>query len=262
MLELAIIALAGSVIAGLWDLKTTEVPDEIPALMISSGVFVWYMRAVFLGQYYELFLSIAAGTILLATGLAMYRRGQWGGADAWILGAVGYLLPVYGGNLFVIDYIFNFFIVSIAYMVVYSLVLGVRNPKLFAYTFDEARKGSARMLGMAAMLVALVLSAGFYANIPLQLLATPLALVILLVFFYAYAKAIEKYAFRKKIPASKLKPGDVLEKMVWRGITEDEISAVRKKHKYVVIKEGVRFVPVFAITLIMTLAYGNLLVAV
>ncbi|MBI4018458.1 MAG: hypothetical protein HY368_02515, partial [Candidatus Aenigmarchaeota archaeon] len=56
----------------------------------------------------------------------------------------------------------------------------------------------------------------------------------------------------------KLKPGDVLEKMIWRGLTREEIREIKRKEKYAVVKEGVRFVPAFALTLVATLLYGNI----
>ncbi|HLD49111.1 MAG TPA: hypothetical protein VJB11_02005, partial [archaeon] len=86
-----------------------------------------------------------------------------------------------------------------------------------------------------------------------------LALASLMMPFWLYGRIIEKQVFRKKIPVSKLKVGDVIEDMKWIGLTAEEIKDISKKKKYVIVKEGIRFVPAFPIALAVTLIYGNLL---
>jgi hypothetical protein len=46
MLELIAftVALIGGFAAGLWDLKTSDIPDEAPALMATLGLFIWYVN--------------------------------------------------------------------------------------------------------------------------------------------------------------------------------------------------------------------------
>lgn len=262
MLELLIfIAAAGSIIAGLWDLKTTEVPDEVPTLMISLGLFIHFVNAAITGDFYLFYLSMLIGTLLLLIGLAMYKKGQWGGADAWMLAAIGYLIPIYNGKIFMISYLFNFLIISAAYMVVYAIIIGLINKSVLSHFKDELKLRSKIVAGIPlAYAIFIIFMLNFvptYASI-VPIIYTFL-LVTFLTIFWVYGKTIEKYAFRKKIPVSKLKSGDVLEEMLWRGITEEEIKDIRKKKKFVVVKEGVRFVPVFPITLIVTLLYGNIL---
>jgi hypothetical protein len=259
MIELVILAFIGAALGGLWDLKTTEVPDEVPALMITFGLFVLLLRAIFLGEITELFASLAVGTALLAFGLALYKKGQWGGADAWMLAAIGYLIPFYGGRLFMVDYLPNFLIVSAAYMFVYTLALGFLNPSLFRRFPAELGVQKKLVIGILAAFLVPIGLLSFALQFSLVPLASTFALVVFLAFFLVYAKVIEKYAFKKKIPVSKLRVGDVLEEMLWRGITAEELMAARKKYKFVTIKEGVRFVPVFAITIVVTILFGNLL---
>lgn len=257
-----VIAVLGSVVAGAWDLKTTEVPDEIPALMISLGLFVHFLSTGMTGDFYPLAVSLSAGTILLIAGLLMYSKGQWGGADAWILAAIGYLIPLYSGRIFIIDYLLNFLVVSAVYMIVYAVIIGARNPQIFSYFSKELKAKWKIVAGIPLLYAVFSLFMLFYVSssaVNVMPLLYILILVTLLTLFWVYGKVIEKYAFRKKIPASRLKVGDILEEMLWRGITEEEIKTIRKKKKFVVIKEGIRFVPVFPITLLVTLMFGNIL---
>lgn len=262
------IATIGSVIAGLWDFFTTEVPDEVPALMISTGLFLHLVNAILSNDFYPLSVSLVVGTLLLFVGLVMYKKGQWGGADAWILAAIGYLIPFYNGSLFIIDYISNFLIVSAAYMVVYAIIIGAKTPGIFSHFRSELKERLRLVIGIIAsfgiFIVALVnfaaLSAGSYSYIyNIERLFYMFFLVAFLTVFWVYGKVIEKYAFRKRIQTSRLKAGDVLEKMLWRGLTPEEVAKIKKSKKHVVIKEGVRFVPAFPITLFVTLLYGNVL---
>ncbi|MCX6815812.1 MAG: A24 family peptidase [Candidatus Aenigmarchaeota archaeon] len=257
MIEFIIIALIGSIAAGIWDLKTTEVPDEIPALMIVLGLFLWLVE----GDFSSLIFSLITGTILLAVGMLMYKTKQWGGADAWMLAAIGYLIPFFNGHMFMADFLPNFLVVAVTYMVIYSIILGFRNKGIFVHfvTNIKIRWKIVFLVPAAFGLFFFLLSASLGTSlIPASFITL---FVFLLMVFWAYAKTIEKYVFKKKIPTSKLRIGDVLEEMEWRGITKEELIEVRKKHKFVTIKEGVRFVPVFPIALAITLLFGNLLLA-
>jgi len=42
------------------------------------------------------------------------------------------------------------------------------------------------------------------------------------------------------------------------GLSDSQVHRLRSSKKYVTIKDGVRFVPVFAITLVVTLLFGNM----
>ena len=53
--------------------------------------------------------------------------------------------------------------------------------------------------------------------------------VIFIVFFWRYATIIEKNLFKKRIPSSKLKAGDVLENMNWVGLTEEQVKQLKKQ---------------------------------
>lgn len=261
MIEFIIIALVGSVLAGLWDLKTTEVPDEIPALMIVLGIFLWFINGGTTGDFSSLIFSLITGTILLAAGLLMYKAKQWGGADAWILAAIGYLLPLYNGHLFMIDFLPNFLIISVLYMAAYSIVLGFMNKSVFRHFSANVKEKWKTVFGIPIAFGIFFFLFSAYAKTNLMPAAYMTAFIFLLMLFWAYAKTIEERVFKRKIPVSKLKVGDVLEETLWVGVTEEQIREISAKHKFVTVKEGVRFVPVFAITLVVTLLCGNLLFA-
>jgi prepilin signal peptidase PulO-like enzyme (type II secretory pathway) len=76
---------------------------------------------------------------------------------------------------------------------------------------------------------------------------------------FKFAKSVEEIGFRKKIPVSKLKVGDILnESRELEGITEKELEKIKKSgKKFVTIKEGIRFGPAFPLALLFTLYFGD-----
>lgn len=258
MSELIVIpALIGSALAGLYDLRTTEVPDDIPALMIASGVFYWFVSALTFGDFYPLFLSLSLGALVLAAGLFLYRKGQWGEADAWTMAAIAFMVPLYNGGIFMAGFAANFLIVAAAYTVSYAIVLGFMHRDILPH-FARDMRSNARILAAPAGFAALAVILRLAYGADTSSLIVAAAVFLLLLVFWRYGKVVESRIFRRRVASSRLKEGDVVEGMIWRGLTRDEIRGIRKKSRYVVVKEGVRFIPVFPLSLAVTLLYGNL----
>lgn len=257
MAELMILfAFLASAAAGIYDLKTTEVPEEIPALMVSFGLFYWFVSALTFGDFYPLAVSISIGTLLLALGILAYKKGQWGGADAWILASIAYMVPLFGNEIFMANFLSNFLIVGALYTIIYATGLGLKNPKVFSCFLSDLKSNAKFFILPIFFLIVSILT---YTIQGIDMFLKLSILFLLLIAFWRYGRIIESHVFRKRVSSSALKEGDVVEGMIWRGITKSEINEIRKKKKYVVIKEGVRFVPAFPLTLLATVIFGNLL---
>jgi len=256
MLEIILLLLIGLIIASLWDLKTTEVPDEIPYLLIIVGIFYWLIIGSASNDFTNLFYSLTIGSLLLAFGLLLYKLGKWGGADAWLLAAIGYTIPLHNNQIFMAGFILNFLVVATAYTVIYTLIIGLMNRESFSYLREDLRRNYKIFFIPLAFLSfpVYLYSRGVFLTSSL----IPSVSIFLLLIFWRFAVNIERKIFTRKISSSKIKEGDVLEEMVWRGLTDQEVERIKKNRKYVTIKEGIRFVPVFPITLVVTLIYGTL----
>jgi Flp pilus assembly protein protease CpaA len=266
MIELILFSIAfiGSLAAGLWDLKTTEIPDEIPTLMAVFGVFLWILS----GNLQGLLFSLAFGTAFLVFGWLLYKAGQWGGGDAKLLSAVGFTLPIMNyassniiNNFFAINFFFNVFFVGLFYMIVYSVALGSLNRGTFSMFGRNLVKEKITLVSVVVLTVISLIT--FFA---FPIFAVPslfLAFAALLILFWKYSKIVESNIFKRKIPVSKLRVGDVLvDSRRWDGLTEEEVSTIKKSGKrFVVIKEGVRFGMVFPIAVLVTYFFGNILFA-
>ncbi|HDD72720.1 MAG TPA: hypothetical protein ENG00_01355 [Candidatus Aenigmarchaeota archaeon] len=267
--------LVGFGLGSYWDIKTTEFPDWLPYSMILLSLILRGTFSYLTGDVWIVLNSIIFGVLFLGLGLGMYFAKQWGDGDAWLLGAMGFLFPdtadLSPPGITVIPFpmvvLFNFFLIAFVYIIIYSLVLGIRNPKKSRRFLRELR-GDLRNLGLivgffAGLSFALVCYLHFWFGAAIQdlvyLIVFPGLLLCLLVFM-RYGRFVEANLFRKRIPVSRLRVGDVLISDRWRGLTEAEVKKLKRRGGYVWIKEGVRFAPVFIITMVISLFYGSLMV--
>jgi Flp pilus assembly protein protease CpaA len=264
--------LVGFALAGYWDLKTTEFPDWLPYSMIVLALLVRGAYSVIVWDFTPFLNSVAIGLAFLAFGLALYFLKQWGDGDAWLLGALGFLFPDPAGFGFTSLFpfpaalFFNFFFIAFFYLLVYSIALGVKSGEASMRFFRELR-GDLR--GIAAIIIVFSLAClgiflyfHYFYLVPVHVLNYILLLpplFILLIFFLQYGKFVERNLFKRRIPVGRLRPGDVLVSERWRGLTAKEIEKLKKKGGEIWIKEGVRFAPVFVVTLIVTLFFGSLI---
>jgi hypothetical protein len=273
------IALIGSSIAAAWDLKTTEIPDIIPHVMILSAIVFWGIQSYILNDYWLIAQSFLVGIGLLGFGFLMYYLGQWGGGDAKMLSAIGFLVPqnIYSFKIqaihqnilnllpFPIIYLINVFFLGAIYMIIYAIVLSFINRKIiqdFLFNIKSSIKSTITFF-VSIFIFSLILNSiisynlGIFKSISTSITVASLSLALILL--WKFIISVEKVGFRKKVHVNKLKVGDVLqESRFWEGITEKDIERIKKSgKKYVIIKDGVRFAPVFPITLLFTLFIGD-----
>ncbi len=269
---LLIMGIGGFGLASYLDLKYTEFPDWLPYGMIAS---ILLFRAAFSVYYWEfsgLFQSIIFGLGFLVFGLIFYFLKQWGDGDAWLLGVMGFLFP---NSMFqlksavipdFLSIIINFFLISFFYIIVYSVAIGWNKPDVKKIFYSKL-KGEGKICVILGFVFLLVYSVFIIYTIPFSLFSVkgiimqailPVLMVFSIIFFY-YAKAVESKLFRKKIKASDLRVGDVIIGSRWKGLTELDVKKLKKKGGHFWIKEGVRFAPVYLITLIVSIIIGSLI---
>lgn len=277
------IALLGSSIAAIIDLKTTEVPDNIPYTMAASAVVLKLLYSIHTNNFSYLADSVIVGMAYLIFGFLLYYTGQWGGGDAKVLAAIGFLLPSIPSEFsaqlsfaFPVAYLINLFFIGSIYMIVYSLALTLLNPLIAREFFSETR-GQYRQL-----FVEMVLASSSVVAIPyiilnsmrlphtifISFIPSIVVLSLGMIFLLRFLKVVERVAFRRKIPSEKLREGDMIgddidelgmKSRLIRGITNDEVTKIRLVRKEVWVKEGVRFVPAFPLSLIAILFFGDVM---
>jgi Flp pilus assembly protein protease CpaA len=281
MLEMIflIVAFVGSILAALFDLKTTEIPDEIPYTMMAFGIVGHAIESYLVWSYWPFFLSIIAGLSFLGFGFLMYFLGQWGGGDAKLLSAIGFLVPIIPPQIrttlffpFPVSFFFNLFLVGAVYMIFYALIMSLINRKIWS-VFVQDLKANAKMI--LTFNFSLIFSIFLFGVVSIKYFdffspsdfvsfsSVMMFATVGLFFLWKFIKVVEDVGFKKRIPIiSKLKVGDVpIDYKVWEGITEKELKKIRKSgKKYIWIKEGVRFAPAFPLALFFTVFYGDAVV--
>ena len=270
------IAFIGSLAAGLWDLKTTDIPDKIPHLMIVAGIAIAVAESALQSNYSILTTSLLSGVSLFAIGFLMYYFGQWGGGDAKILSAIGFLIPSipsqFPGKTFLpfpLSFLFNVFLIGTVYMLLYAIIFALMNKKLVGIFIKDVKEHQKVIyLGSAIIFVSFFfinyLISGYFLDYSnLQLAVTNSILLwfgtVFVYIVFKFAKVVQDHGFTKKIPISKLKVGDVLLKnKLFEGITEKELKKLKNSgKKFVYVKEGVRFGMAFPISLLFTIYFGD-----
>ena len=239
--------LAITLFAGIYDLKTSDVFEEIPALLISFGLFYWFIFSLIKSNFTYFINSFLVGVLFLSFGLLLYKARIWGDGDAWIFGGVGFLVP-YLPNTFLVyplSFIFNLLIVGGVYSIFYILIYGALHKEVRKRFVLEFKKHSKIYFGF------------FFTCVFISLYLPFMFLIGLFPLLYIYAKVIEK-VMKKKIKISELKEGDVLAGKEIYGLKAEEIKNLRKTKKFVEIQDGVRFTMVFSLTLLFVYFFGGL----
>jgi len=270
-LVLLLIGLVGFGLGSYWDLRYTEFPDWLPYSIIILAVAVRGIFSFLMNDWWILMNSLAVGTVFLFFGLGLYFLKQWGDGDAWLLGALGFLFPESSGFVvktffsFPITILLNFMFVSLVYLVFYSILIGARNKKIAKKFRDNISGGKRRYAVFLSLFFGVCWGFALYAYVLLSVKISSLFSILMFPFvltfilaFTNYAKIVETVLFKKKISAKDLKEGDVILDGKWKGLTDIDLKRIRKTKKDVWIKEGVRFAPVFLITMIISIFYGDL----
>ncbi|MBI4177553.1 MAG: hypothetical protein HY516_04260 [Candidatus Aenigmarchaeota archaeon] len=273
-IALIVIGILGFAYIGYKDLKTTEFPDWVPYSMIGAAVLVKLANSLATNDFSMLSASAINGLLLLGIGYILYLAGNWADGDAFALGALGFLFPIetalfkplYFSPLPVMI-ISNVFMFGGIYMVIYALVLGIRNAWVFGALKKDLAKNSTKLFFL--MLAVSVLAFGATYLMAASVGITPSAALLsipagfvaysaFLLLLWRYVRIIDQKIFVKKIPASKLRYGDMPVTMKQLRMPDRAlIRKLRAKGGYVKIKEGVRFTPVFLIAYLFTLVYGD-----
>ncbi len=279
-------ALIGTAAGGWIDLKTTEIPDIVPASMVGIGFILHIANCIMLGSFHSLLYAIGVSAIYLAFGYLLYYTGQWGEADVLLLAATIFLIPqplsffniTAMEEFYPLVFILNTFIIGGIYSVIYSVVLAVKKPQVFSNFYKDVRRNIKKIATALTLVTAALISITFILTRNMEINIIPQFLIIQLAFFvptaatlillYRFAIVLDNTSFKSKIPVSKLRDGDVLAEDIklkditlsgklFIGLTDDQIKLIKKEKTHVNIKEGIRYGPTFFLTILFTWFFGN-----
>ncbi len=227
------------------DVKTSDVPAEPIIVGAALGLVLYWAEGFSTLQPALINLAIFSGI-----GALFYFTGSWGAGDSAVLALSGFLFP--RDPLLTI---FTVFSIGLAYSTLYILFYAWKNKKLGK--IKGACKGfpmlSIPIAPAAALAVLLLSPAPLFFSF---LLSAAVLFVLLTPILYVLFKESETL-FKKRISTKQLKEGDMLAEPVSgignrliRGLTEREVNRIRKTKKFVLVRDGVRYTPVFFLALL------------
>ncbi|MEM5804278.1 MAG: prepilin peptidase [Candidatus Aenigmatarchaeota archaeon] len=260
-------ALIGSLAVGSWDLKTSNVPGKIVFPMLAAGVLLHAAESLLSGSYAPIVLCLEVGVAYSLFSIMMYYLGAWGDGDSALFAAVGFLVPAAPSFAaatvfpFALTYFMNVFIIGAAYSIAYSAALVLKSRKLRAGV-AKAIRADARFY---PILLVPAIAACFFLPLPAVFLLA--ALIVALPPLYRISCAVEK-GLQRRISTRELRADDIvgqdipflgIKKRFIRGLTKKEVAIIRRRMKYVLVRDGIRYTMVFFIALAFTLVVGDFL---
>jgi Flp pilus assembly protein protease CpaA len=275
------ITLIGLIIASITDLKTREVPDWLSYGLIGIGIGLNLLFAIIYWNYWFIVNSLIGLLLFLIIAFIMFYAGQWGGGDSKVLMGLGALIGLdirFTEFPFLISFFVNILVVGAVYGLLWSIFLVLKNFKSFVKEFRKVSHQS-KMIKWRSYVIVFVFFMLFLfflarGTVISTMFIALLIMVLTTFYLWIFVKAIEKTSMIKKVTPDKLTEGDWIAKDIKYngkyicgpkdlGIEMKQIKELIKlyrlgKIKYVIIKEGIPFVPSFLIAYVITLFFGNL----
>lgn len=277
---LVFIALIWIAAACVTDVKKREVANWLSFSLIAVALAIRALAAI-LAQKPSYFLYGLAGlAAFLVLGNVLYYTRIFAGGDAKLLIALGVVFATtpsfaYSASIpihipFLLLFFLNILLLGSAYGIFYSITLAIKNKKAFTAEFKKLNTETRKLRVLFLVLVSLLLVLLLLAKLHSMLLLV--AFVLIFPYLYIFVKAVENSCMVKLIPPEKLTEGDWLAEPVkigkeiirlkTEGLSIQDIEAIKKAKKKVLIKQGMPFVPVFLLAAIASLLFGNIFVAI
>lgn len=231
-----------------------DVPDFFGIIGILGGLLLHAGASYQSSSLEPLIWCLGIGAVFSAYGWIAYWKGMWGGADAMMLSALGFMTPGPVSGAFsityVLDLITNFMISAITVTITYSLYKFIDQKGDFK-TLLNSFKEDEKVLSAVMLLGGGV---GFLLNSQGSNGLLFFSIVISFAFIYEFLQLVEEeYMVTVKSP-EEVEQGDVPSPNQGfgnkiKGLQEEEVSEVSKD---LVVRTGVPFIPVFLLTVLLT----------
>lgn len=255
------LALIWILFAVIQDIRTREIANWLNFSLIIFALGFRFFYSLFEMNDFGFFYQgvIGFGIFFVLSNLFYYGK-MFAGGDQKLMMALGAVLPfsldfVY--NLKILGgFVFLFLVVGAVYGLLASLYFGIKNFKKFRKEFAKQLNLNRNFVILFLAFACLFLFLGFFYS-----LLFPFGIFFFIMpYFYLYVKAVDEACMVRKIKTEKLTLGDWLYKDVkvgrnvvkatWDGLTEKDLKLLKKK-KFVYVRYGVQFAPVFLISFIL-----------
>lgn len=261
-LMLVLLALIWMIFAIAQDIRKREIADWLNFSLIIFAMGFRLFYCLFESENFNLFYQGLIGFgIFLVLGNIFYYGRMFAGGDAKLFIALGAVLPFYktfSENLQIFFlFLILFLIIGAVYGLTSILYFVFKNFKKFKKEFSKKFKKNKNIFYLA-LFACLFLTALGLSEISFVYLAI---FIFVIPYFYLTAKVVDEKFMIRKVSVAKLTEGDWLYKdlkfgkkkikATWNGLTKEEIKFLKKKTKFVLVRYGIQFSPVFLISFIL-----------
>lgn len=262
------LALIWIIFAVVQDVREKEIADWLNFSLIVFALgfrFFWSLfnvESVGFSFFYQGLIGL--GIFFVLENLLYYSR-MFGGGDAKLMLALGAVLPIFYNfksnlEIFVLFFVLFLFVGGI-YGILFSFILSFRNWKKFELEFSRQFRKNKSFIFLGIFLAILFLVFSFYVKFFLFFGI----LVFAMTYLYLYLKSVDESCMVRKVSSKNLREGDWIYENVkvgnkvikssWDGLTKKDISLLKKNKKFVLLKEGIFFAPVFLISFLLTFIF-------
>ena len=259
---LFVLALIWIIFATVQDMRQREVANWLNFSLIIFAIGFRFFYSLFFKSDFAFFYQGLIGLgIFFLIGNLLYYGKMFAGGDAKLMIALGAILPfsedlIINVKTFTVFFIL-FLLVGALYSISASIFLSIKSFKKFKKEFLVQLKKNKRLISLLIFLALILMIFGFSEKIFFSLGI----LVFILPYFYIYVKSVDEACMVVKVKSDKLTEGDWLYRDVkigkkvikanWRGLNKKEITFIQKNKKYVTIRNGIQFTPVFLISFLL-----------
>ncbi len=259
VIVLLVLAFMWLVFATVLDFRTKETPNWIPFSLIIFALGFRFFYSLFSNAGFGFFYQGLIWTgIFIIVGNLMYYARTFAGGDAKLFMALGPVITFTASFLTNLElsvlFLFLFLASGAAYSFLMTAYFAIKNHKKFGDHFGKILKSNL-MWGIPVTLFGLVLVIiGIIYDVLLICLG---AVVFIMPLLYVFTKSVDESCMVKKKPVKELMEGDWLYKDVkigketikanWDGLSKKDIALMKKKLKFVTIREGIAFEVTFLI---------------
>ena len=259
---LFVLALVWIIFATVQDMKKREIANWINFSLIIFAIGFRFFYSLFFKSDFAFFYQGLIGLgIFFLIGNLLYYGKMFAGGDAKLMIALGAILPfsedlIINVKTFTVFFIL-FLLVGALYSISASIFLSIKSFKKFKKEFLVQLKKNKRLISLLIFLALILMIFGFSEKIFFSLGI----LVFILPYFYIYVKSVDEACMVVKVKSDKLTEGDWLYRDIkigkevikanWRGLNKKEITFIQKNKKYVTIRNGIQFTPVFLISFLL-----------
>jgi len=255
------LALIWIIFATIQDIRTREIANWLNFSLVIFALGFRFFYSLFempgLTFFYQ---GLVGFLVFYALSELFYYGKMFAGGDAKLMMALGAVLP-WSLDLFTNVKIFFMFltlflVIGAVYGLIVSVVFGFLNfsrlKKELKIQLKKKKNFVFTLLALASVLLILSFFDSVFFSFGIFVFIIP--------YFYLYIKSVDEACMVKKIKPSKLTEGDWLYentkvgkkiiKATWDGVSLEDIKLLRKK-KFVLVRYGVQFAPVFLMSFVL-----------